>query len=144
MPNLTISRLLTNNAMQCHPNITPQRKMKKKSSNCLLFIPFRLSLFVLIKNKMEQIQFDIVKFLSSVSDKQKKEFCLEKCDFHFPANQEISCNLFTVLLDIAANFVTNRNKTIQNMLRQINCEIGNINVSGLVKKYNNRLRKLNN
>ena len=27
------------------------------------------------------------------------------------------------------------------LLRQINCEIGNINVSGLVKKYN-RLKKL--
>ena len=29
---------------------------------------------MLIKNKMEQIQFDIVKLLSSLSDEQKKEF----------------------------------------------------------------------
>ena len=57
---------------------------------------------------MEQIQFDIVNFLSSLSDEQKKEFCLEKCDLDFPANQEISDNLFTVL-DIAADFATNRN-----------------------------------
>ena len=64
---------------------------------------------------MEHIQFDIVKFLSSLSHEQKKESCLEKSDFHFPANQEISCNLFTVLLDIGANFATNRNETIQNM-----------------------------
>ena len=91
---------------------------------------------------MKQIQLDIVKLLSSLSDEQK-EFCLEKCDFDFPTSQEISCNLFTVLLDIAVNFATNRNEAIQNMLRQINCEIGNINVSGLVKKYNNRLKKLN-
>ena len=56
---------------------------------------------------MEQIQFDIVKFLLSLSDKQKNEFCLEKCQFDFPANKEISWNLFTVLLDIAANFSTN-------------------------------------
>ena len=68
---------------------------------------------------------------------------MEKSDFDFPANQEISCNLFTVLLDIAGNFATNRNEAIQNMLRQINHNIENINVSGLVKKYNNRLKKLN-
>ena len=68
---------------------------------------------------------------------------MEKCDFDFPVNQEISCNLFTVLLDISANVATNRNEAIQNMLMQINCEIGNINVSGLVKKHNNRLKKLN-
>ena len=92
---------------------------------------------------MEQIQFDIAKFLSSLSDKQKKEFCLEKLDFDFLANQEISSNLFTVLLDIAANFATNRNEAIENMPKQINHNIENINVSGLVKKYNNRLKKLN-
>ena len=73
---------------------------------------------------------------------KKKEFCLEKCDLDFPANQEIFYNLFTILLDIAANLATNRNEAIQNMLGQINCDIGNINVSGLVKKYNNRLKKL--
>ena len=68
---------------------------------------------------MEQIQFDIVKFLSSLWDEQKKEFCFEKCDFDFPANQEISCNLFTVLPDIA-NFATNKNEAIQNMLAKVN------------------------
>ena len=73
---------------------------------------------------------------------KKKEFCLEKCDLDFLANQEIFYNLFTILLDIAANLATNRNEAIQNMLGQINCDIGNINVSGLVKKYNNRLKKL--
>ena len=87
IPNLTISRLLTNTAMQSHPNIIPQRKISKQSSNSLLFIPFRLSLFVLVKNKLDQIQFDTVKFLSSLSDEQKKEFYLEKYDFDFPANQ---------------------------------------------------------
>ena len=91
---------------------------------------------------MKQIQFGIAKFLSSLSDEQKKEFCLKKCDFGFPANQKISCNLFTILLDIAENFAPNRNEAIQNILRQINCDIGNINVSDLVKKYN-RLKKIN-
>ena len=67
---------------------------------------------------------------------------MEKCDLDFLANQEIFYNLFTILLDIAANLATNRNEAIQNMLGQINCDIGNINVSGLVKKYNNRLKKL--
>ena len=115
---LTMSSFLSNNVMESHPNVIPQRKITKQSWNCLPFLLFRLSFFVLIKNEMEHIQFDIVKFLSSLSHEQKKESCLEKSDFHFPANQEISCNLFTVLLDIAANFATNRNETIQNMLTQ--------------------------
>ena len=111
---LATSSFLSNTAMECHPNVIPQRKITKQRWNCFSFLLFRLSFFVLIKNEMEHIQFDIVKFLSSLSHEQKKEFWLEKSDFHFPANQEISCNLFTVLLDLAANFATNRNETIQN------------------------------
>ena len=52
----------------------PQRKITKQSWKCLPFLLFRLSFFVLIKNKIEQIQYDIVKLLSSLSDEQKKEF----------------------------------------------------------------------
>ena len=97
---LTMSSFLSNNVMESHPNVIPQRKITKQSWNCLSFLLFRLSFFVLIKNEMEHIQFDIVKFLSSLSHEKKRNFVWKYQIFIFQLIKKFlaTCLLFFLIL----------------------------------------------
>ena len=97
---LTMSSFLSNNVMESHPNVIPQRKNTKQSWNCLSFLLFRLSFFVLIKNEMEHIQFDIVKFLSSLSHEKKRNFVWKYQIFIFQLIKKFlaTCLLFFLIL----------------------------------------------
>ena len=72
---------------------------------------------------MEPNQFDCVGFISSLSGDQKDKFCDGKLDFVFPNNQEITCKLFRVLLDVASDHASNRNNAVEKMILQINSKL---------------------
>ena len=97
---LTTWSFLWNTVMECHPNAIPQRKITKQSWNCFPFLLFRLSFFVLIKNEMEHIQFDIVKFLSSLSHEKKRNFVWKYQIFIFQLIKKFlaTCLLFFLIL----------------------------------------------